>query len=375
MNIGVLGAGMVGRAIAEDLAGKYNVYSYDFSKENLCLLKIASIKKCSADLQSYDQYSNLFSHIDMFVLAVPGFMGFETLKQLMGMKKNIIDISFFPEDSLTLEALAKENNITVITDCGVAPGMSNFLLGYWNEHMQVEKFLCYVGGLPKLRVLPFEYKAPFSPIDVLEEYQRPARYVENGHIVTREALSDIENIDFPFAGTLEAFNTDGLRSLMFTMPGIPDMKEKTLRYPGHASLIKSLIRAGYFSTEKIVLNGTQVSPLEVSQALLFRQWQLTDEDEEFTLMQIDIEGIQQGKSKKISYLLYDERDKVTRTSSMSRTTGYACTAHVNLVAENIFSEKGIFPPEKVGKHEACYNYVMQYLEDRNIHYRMTENET
>ena len=132
-----------------------------------------------------------------------------------------MDISFFPEDVLQLDKLAKEKNVTVITDCGVAPGISNFIIGRYNEEMKINSFECYVGGLPKERKTPFQYKAPFSPVDVIQEYIRPARLVENGNIVTKPALSEREWMHFDEVGELEAFNTDGLRSLIYTMGHIP----------------------------------------------------------------------------------------------------------------------------------------------------------
>ncbi len=135
-------------------------------------------------------------------------------------------ISFFHENALELDILAKENNVTAIVDCGVAPGMSNLILGYHNERMEIENFECMVGGLPKEKIKPFEYKAPFSPIDVIEEYTKAARSVVDGKLVTRPALTDAELINFDKAGTLESFNTDGLRSLLFTMPGIKNRKKK-----------------------------------------------------------------------------------------------------------------------------------------------------
>ena len=96
------------------------------------------------------------------------------------------------------------------------------------------------------------YKAPFSPIDVIEEYTRPARYVENGNIIVREPLTDSEYMEFEKTGTLEAFNSDGLRSILFTMPHILNMKEKTLRYPGHAEYVRVLKQSGFFNKEKII---------------------------------------------------------------------------------------------------------------------------
>lgn len=371
VKIAVLGAGMVGRAIALDLAKNFEVTSIDINDNSLNILqkKNPAIKTVQQDLGDHTNYPELLRPFDFVVSAVPGFMGFKTVEAVILSKKNIVDISFFPENALELDKLAKENNITAIVDCGVAPGMSNFILGYHNEKMQIENFECMVGGLPKQKIKPFEYKAPFSPIDVIEEYTRPARFIENGKLVTKPALTDAELIQFDNAGRLESFNTDGLRSLLFTMPGIPNMKEKTLRYPGHIDLMKALIAGGFFGKEKISYNGTLISPLEFSSSILFKQWELGEEEEEFTVMQIKISGKENGKEKIIVYNLYDEYDAATKTSSMARTTGYTCTGAVNLLINNLFNEKGVFPPELIGRHEQCFTFILNYLKERNVIYK------
>jgi saccharopine dehydrogenase-like NADP-dependent oxidoreductase len=281
----------------------------------------------------------------------------------------VVDISFFPEDVLQLDAMAKEKNVTVITDIGVAPGMSNLILGRYNEEFTVTNFECYVGGLPRIRKKPFEYKAPFSPVDVIEEYMRPARLKENGQIVSKPALSEREFINFDEIGTLEAFNTDGLRSLLFTMPHIPNMKEKTLRYPGHAELIMALQQAGFFDEKEIEINGTKISPLTFSSKILFREWKLGDQEDELTVMKVIVEGRKNGSAKRVEYNLLDRYNAATRTSSMSRTTGYTCTAAVQLIARKLFTEKGVFPPELVGKDKPCFDFVMDYLIQRGVIWR------
>ena len=371
MQIAILGAGMVGRAMAIDLAKNYTVTSFDVSDQSLQLLnkKNSAVKTVQTDLSEYDNYNNLLHGFDFVISAVPGFMGYKTLEAIINSKKNVVDISFFPEDVLQLDALAKKNNVTAIVDCGVAPGMSNLILGYHNAQIKIDSFECMVGGLPKKRVKPFEYKAPFSPIDVLEEYTRPARYVENGCVVTKPALSDAELIDFEKVGTLESFNTDGLRSILFTMKHIANMKEKTLRYPGHIDLMKGLIKAGFLNSTPVNFKGEHISPLEFTSALLFNQWKLGATEEEFTLMTIEIKG----EGKTIRYQLYDEYDAVTQTSSMGRTTGYTATAALNMLINNLFTAKGVFPPELVGKDENCFNFILNYLKERNIIYTKTES--
>lgn len=367
MTIAVLGAGMVGRAIALDLAPEHTVTSFDLSAANLDQLRKRnnSIQTITADLTDYLSYEKWLDPFDIVVTAVPGFMGYITLEAVINAGKDVVDISFFPEDALQLDALAKEKNCTVITDCGVAPGMSNFIIGRYNAIMKVDAFECYVGGLPKERKPPFQYKAPFSPVDVIQEYIRPARLVENGTIVTRPALSERELMNFGEVGELEAFNTDGLRSLIFTMPHIPDMKEKTLRYPGHIDLIIALQEAGFFDTTELRIHDTVITPLDFTSRLLVKEWKLGEEEEEFTVMKV----IVKGEGKTVVYDLLDRYDTATRISSMARTTGYTCTAAVNMIAKGLFSEKGVFPPELIGYREDCFDFVLAYLESRGVHWK------
>lgn len=368
MKIAVLGAGMVGRAIAIDLASAFDVTSFDLSSENLQLLqhKNSSVHIQQANLKEYDRYTEWLNPFDLVVTAVPGFMGFDTLRSVISCGKNVCDISFFPEDVLQLDQLAKEKGVTVITDVGVAPGMSNIILGYYNSIMKVNYFECYVGGLPLHPKPPFRYKAPFSPIDVIEEYIRPARMQEKGAIVTKPALSEREIKHFDGVGELEAFNTDGLRSLLFTMKHIPEMKEKTLRYPGHIDIIVALKDAGFFSEKKIDMHGAQISPLQFTSRVLINEWKLGETEEELTVMKVVVEGEGKNGYEKVEYDLLDHYDNRTQTSSMARTTGYTCTAAVNLITRKLFTEKGVFPPELVGSNKKCFEFVLKYLDDRAV---------
>jgi len=378
MKIAVLGAGMVGRAMALDLAISFDVTSFDVNEQNLQVLqsknsqpagRAGKVKIQNANLQEYDLYENWLSRFDIVVTAVPGFMGFNVLKTVISCGKNVADISFFPEDVLQLDPIARQNKVTVITDAGVAPGMSNLILGRYNEEFTVTNFECYVGGLPRVRKKPFEYKAPFSPVDVIEEYMRPARLKENGQIVIKPALTEREYLTFDEIGTLEAFNTDGLRSLLFTMTHIPNMKEKTLRYPGHVELIGALKQAGFFDEKEIEINGAKISPLKFSSKILFNDWKLGPDEEELTVMKVIIDGQKSGVSQRVEYNMLDRYDAKTKISSMSRTTGYTCTAAVELIAKKLFSEKGVFPMELVGKDKECFDFVINYLRDRGVNWR------
>lgn len=366
-NIIVLGGGMVGQAMAVDLAKKHSVTLADLSEQTLQKgkTKCPELKTQILDVTQIDTLKSTIAPFDLVICAVPGFLGFNTLKAIIEAGKNVVDISFFPENSLDLDAQAKEKNVTAIVDCGVAPGIDNFVLGYWNEKLKLTDFECLVGGLPKVKKWPFCYKAPFSPVDVIEEYTRPARYVEGGEMVTREALTDVEHIEFEGVGTLESFNSDGLRSIIHTMPHIPNMKEKTLRYPGHVEYVRVLKESGFFNEEK--LPGQEQSALEFTSKILFSEWKLGDEEEEITVMRVRVTGTDaSGNSKTVTYHLHDEFDQPTKTASMSRTTGYTATAAANMFLDGVFNETGIFPPELIGGKEGCFDYVMNYLADRGV---------
>lgn len=370
-NVIVLGAGMVGSAMAIDMAKKHEVTVSDFSQKALekAKNKYSDLSTLKLDVTRKKELQQTLKPYDLVINAVPGFLGYETLRSIIEAGKNVIDIAFFPENSLELDALAREHGVTVIVDCGVAPGMDNVILGYYNEIMKLTDFECLVGGLPKVKKWPFCYKAPFSPIDVIEEYTRPARYVEHGQLVVREALTDCEYVEFEKVGTLEAFNSDGLRSIIYTMPHIPNMKEKTLRYPGHVEYVKVLKESGFFHTDPIEVNGHMVTPLEYTSRVLFKEWKLGVNEEEITVMRVTLKGENaDGQSEEVVYSLFDEYNTGTGTSSMARTTGYTATAAANLFLDGLFSEKGVFPPERVGKHKVCFDYFFNYLEERGINY-------
>ncbi len=369
----VLGAGMVGSAMAIDLSKEHQVTVTDVSSAVLDTLgkRAPQLTTQILDVTQEEELKQTLSDFDLVICAVPGFLGYQTLQYIIECGKNVVDISFFPEDALALNTLAKEKGVTAIVDCGVAPGMGNIILGYYNEKMQITDFECLVGGLPQVKKWPFCYKAPFSPVDVIEEYTRPARYVENSQIITRPALTDCEYVEFEEVGTLESFNSDGLRSILHTMAHIPNMKEKTLRYPGHVEYIKVLKSAGFFDERAITINGTAIRPLDFTSKILFNEWKLGPTEPELTVMRISIKGQDStGKNEEIIYSLYDEYDPATQTSSMARTTGYTATAAANLFLKGIFTEKGVFPPELIGKHEEVFHFVLNYLEERNVFYKM-----
>jgi saccharopine dehydrogenase-like NADP-dependent oxidoreductase len=228
-----------------------------------------------------------------------------------------------------------------------------------------ERLRILVGGLPRLRNKPFEYKAGFAPSDVIEEYTRPSRIVEHGRIGVREALSEVEHVDVAGLGTLEAFNTDGLRSLAVTLD-VPHMIEKTMRYPGHTDLMRAFREAGLFSKEEIVVGGARVRPLDVTSAVLFPKWTYAEGEEDLTALRVEAEGHEAGRRVRLFYEMLDFYSQSERATSMSRTTALPCALFARMLASGRWSRPGVVAPEALGADEALTGELLQGLAARGI---------
>jgi len=369
LNIVVLGGGRVGSAIVRDLAAEddFEVLVVDLDPVAVENMTEFGADGVVADLSDPGTVSKAVKDADLVVGAVPGFMGYRTVERVLQEGKPIVDISFFPEDAFELEMLARDAGVPCLVDCGVAPGLSNLIFGRIEEHLdETTSFHCLVGGLPVERSWPWEYKAPFSPGDVIEEYMRPARMRKGGKEITRPALSDVELVNFAGLGSLEAFNTDGLRSLLRTS-NTPNMVEKTMRYPGHAVRMRILREAGFFSDREVQAASGTVRPRDVTEALLFSAWKFDEGEPDLTVMRIVVEGTQDEKKVRHTFNLLDYYNPDTETMSMARTTGYTCTAMANLVARGLWTEPGLSPPEVVGRNVECFDSVLKHLADRGVH--------
>ena len=368
----LLGCGLVGKLIAKDLAKDENfqVTVADIDEKKLeKLAKEAGIQGIRTDLSISSDIKKIIAEQDIVIGAVPGFLGFNMLRSVIEAGKNVVDISFMAEDTLSLDKLAKKKGVTAVVDMGVAPGMSHMIVGYADSLLdKTESATILVGGLPVIREWPYEYKIAWSPKDVIEEYIRPARLIECGKIVEKPALSDLELVDLPQIGTLEAFNTDGLRSLLYTVK-IPSMKEKTLRYPGYAEKMRMLRETGFFTDTPIEVGGAKIKPIDLTAKLLFPKWELKEGEEELTVMRVIVQGKKEGKRLCYTYDLLDYYDKNEKATSMSRATGFPCAIMAWLAAQGEFQYPGVCPPEYIGREHKIYQKVMTELEKRNIFYK------
>lgn len=369
----VLGAGIVGSVIGADLAeGGWAVTIADRSPDALHVARRRSrvpVETLERDLSDAQVLADLVAPFDLVIGALPGALGFRTLERLIDAGKDCCDISFMPEDALELDERARAQGVTAIVDCGVAPGLSNLLAGYAAARLDpCRRVEIYVGGLPRERTPPFEYKAAFSPADVLEEFVRPARLVVGGQVVTREALEELETLELPGVPPLEAFLTDGLRSLVETLD-VPDMKEKTLRYPGHARLMHAFRETGLFGRQPVDVKGVRVKPLDLLETLLFPRWAYAEGEEDLTVMRVLARGQESGRPTALQWDLLDHYDREKGWPSMARTTGFPCAIFARLLAGGRIPSKGVLPPERLGGEAGIVEHVFAELAARGVEVR------
>jgi len=371
-----LGAGMVGSLIACDLAKdpSFEVLAVDYSEKSLENARAladrlgVTIETRVADCSDQSVITELAQEADILCGALASHLGRNALEAIAKAGAAYVDISFMPEDALALDALAKETGARCVVDMGVAPGMSNLLAAVVARDLApCETLRIFVGGLPKERFKPYEYKAGFAPADVIEEYTRPARLVVDGKTVVREALTEPEPIDFPGVGTLEAFNTDGLRSLVDTLD-VPDMAEKTLRYPGHIDLMRAMRDTGLFSKEPVEVGGVKVVPLELTSKLLFPLWTYEEGEADLTVMRI----FGEARGKRVQWDVYDELDPSVNTTSMARTTAFPAAIVARLLVDGTISDPGVHAPEAFADRDDILDVLLSELGDRGVRYTRTE---
>ena len=348
----VLGGGRIGRVIALNLSEDHTVCLADIKKPD----DLASgIEFKQLDVTDKAALQKAVSDFDLVAGALPSVLGFQALKAVLETGQSMVDISFFTENPLQLDDLAKQHGATAVVDMGLAPGLTNLFAGHFiATYDQVDELVCLVGGLPVERTQPFQYKAPFAPLDVMEEYTRPARMRRNGQALTLPALTETETLYVPGIGDLEAFNTDGLRTLLDTVD-IPTMAEKTIRYPGHARFISQLKSAGFFDDKH----------RDSTAQVLQQQWQFKPGEQDLTVLEIRVKGVQDGQQNSETYRMIDYFDTENNISSMARTTGYTCAAVARLMLNNSL-KPGVIAPEHLGQDIHYFDFILANLTKRDI---------
>ena len=370
----VLGAGMVGRVIAQDIARDPGTIVHVADHDRKVLDAVSGQVHGTHTMDLTGDNTEFFKDYDIIVGAMPSHLAYDVTKQVIASKTHMVDISFSPKTYGPLGPSIEEAGIAVVPDMGVAPGMSNLLVGHCIQQLGnfVDTVKVMVGGIPVTRTYPHQYKAAFSPADVLEEYTRDVYMRVGGKNVVREALSEPELVEFGDLGTLEAFNTDGLRTLLDSFPFVPDMVEKTLRWPGHRDLMKVLKDMGFFSTvpkdtHYSGLGGgwVDVIPRDLTCALLFPQWQYKGQEQDITAMRVEVSS--QDTTHKWEMMNVGSADRVT---SMARTTAIPAAAVARLIQSGKIGP-GLHTPEDLGASPELTQAILDDQARRGIHYQHT----
>ncbi len=340
----ILGCGMQGSAIGNKLLDYgYDVTCIDISEENLSRFKG---KKEIYDIRD-NKIIDFLKDFKVVINAVPARLGLTGIKTCINSKVDTVDISFIEEDITDYSDHIRNSGITLIPDAGVAPGLSNICSGNaFKKFGKLDRLKIYVGGIPKEPNPPLNLCVTFNPNDLLSEYERKVRFIENGRLKIAEPLSDRESIYFNYE-EYECFLTDGLRTLIKSIK-CDNMFEKTIRYKGHSDWIMNTKK------EELLKILMDYSRKEIKDKILFRV-------------------IAESKDKKIQYEMIDYYDEKNNVTAMARTTGYTAMVTAMLLYEGKINKKGLVLPEELGMDETIFPEIIELLGNTGINLEIKEN--
>jgi len=373
MKILVIGCGNIGFVAARDLAENLpstEVVLADVDKvrvsEAAFRINRQNVSWIRLDASNKTELTSTLKGFDLAVGALPGSMGYQVCKAAIAAKTDLVDVSYMPEDVMTLNKEASRAGVSLLPDYGMSPGLGNILAGHAISKLDsVESVHMLNGGLPEKPLPPLGYVITWSVNDLIDMYNRKVNIVKSGKTVQVEPLSGLEEIEFPGVGRLEAFYTDGLRTLLYTVKDCKDMWEKTLRYPGHVEKIKLLKTLGFFQEKPVQIGEIAVSPKEVT-ARLFEKGLKKKDMPDIVVMCIQVTGKQNGKPVMFSYYVFESVDKKLHVTAMARTTAYTTSAATQLVARGMVAEKGVIPPETLGMNERLCEEFMHIMKAHKV---------
>ena len=371
MRVITLGCGKIGSVLAKDFTESVEgveIVLADISEDRAkeAASDVAGAGWVTVNTTDYAGLKETLGEFDLVLGALPGDYGYKALEAAVEVGVDVVDISYTPENPAELDAAARQAGVTIIPDCGVAPGLSSVLVGYAASRLdKVKSAHIMVGGIPETPVPPLGYTITWSAEGLIDEYVRDVSIVEGGKVVQVPALSGLEEMEFPGVGTLEAFYTDGLRTLVESLPGVESMYEKTLRYPGHVEKVRLLRELGFFDDEPLQVEGEQVSPRLVTARLLERSLWRTDIGDLLAMM-IEVKGEADGEEAGYRYYILDRFDREKGVTAMARTTAYTASIVAGMLAEGVIEEKGVIPPERLGMDGAVAERLLSELRARGV---------
>lgn len=343
----VLGAGMMGKALAYDLK-KNNFDTVVTDVDRKKAEEVAAYIQGEAahcDVTDKKSVLALMKDCEVAVSAVPYFFNYQLAQSAVEAGCHFCDLggnNDIVNKELSLHEKAAKNDVLIVPDCGLAPGMTNVIAALGIQETHAEEVHIRVGGLPQNPKPPLNYTLVFSVHGLLNEYKEPAVIIRDGRIQQVESLTEAEEINFPPIGVLEAFQTSGGTStLPQTYKGkLQELDYKTIRYKGHCAKIKALFDVGMCSEDLIEVGSCTVKPRDVLSIVLEKT--LPHQEKDMVLVRVTA----QGETKKV-YEMIDYYDEDLDMTAMARTTAFPTSIIAQMMAKGTITERGAAPPERV----------------------------
>lgn len=352
MRIVVIGCGLISHAIVLDLAKSKEVNEIiigdvDERRRIDLLEKIKSDKVTQKHIDVTDQQATIkeIKNSDVVISALPYRISILASRAAVSAGVSLVDCSYVQEQ-WDLDKQARKAGTIIMPDCGVAPGLSNILVGHAVSQMnEVDYAEIICGGIPQKPISPLDYRIVFSTEGVVDLLCGKVPIIRNGKITNIDALSGLRIVDFPGIGNLEVFFTDGLSTLLHTMKNkIKNLEEKTARWPGHVEKIQTMKDVGFFDMDSIEVDGAKVIPRNVT-IKLFDKYLRLEDTKDLTVLRVQVNGKKNGRIVEYSYFMLDFFDEKHRMTSMARTTGFTAGIISRMIGRGDIKETGVVPAE------------------------------
>ncbi|WP_255507952.1 MULTISPECIES: saccharopine dehydrogenase family protein [Lysinibacillus] len=360
MKVVVLGAGLMGREVARDLTASDKVekiYLADLNTDSaqafVDSLNSSKVEVVSLNANNDDELRTVMAKGDISVNAL--FYEFNEKVANIAIEVGVHSVDLgghigsVTDRILTLSDQAKEKNVTIIPDLGVAPGMINILAGYGASKLdRVESIKLYVGGIPTKPEPPLNYTRVFSLEGVFDHYTEPSKVIQDGKLTEVKSLSGVEPFYFDQYGVLEAFYTSGgISTLYKTFPNVKTLEYKTIRYKGHAEKFQLLADLGFFDKEnKVEIDGQEVKVRDVVREALKKKLYLGDK-QDAVVLRVIVAGEKSGEQVTYEYEMNIKREDTQSMTAMARATACTIAAVAVMVGSGVITERGVFPPESI----------------------------
>lgn len=380
MKVLVLGAGRMGYGAVYDLiknsADVENVTVADMdatkAKAVADAVDPARVTPREIDISDYEAARDLMRGHESVISCVNYWYNVALSKAAIEVGANFCDLggnNYIVDDQLGLDAEAKAAGVSIIPDCGLAPGMVSILVMHGARQFdELREIHIRVGGLPQDPQPPLDYQLVFSVEGLINEYIETARVIRDGEVRQVESMTELEELTFDGFPPLEAFQTSGGTS---TLPEsflgkVRDLDYKTIRYAGHCDKFRTMIKLGLCSSDEIVADFQKVAPRKVFGRLL--EMHLPADQPDYVLVRVEFAGVAGGLEKRFRYDIVDKLDPQTGLSAMMRTTAFPASIIAQMMARGDVFERGATPQEKAIDPD---KFVAE-LDRRNIKVRIYE---